>query len=69
MTDTKDCSDCSSDKRISHLQQGRRLEYFTIGWNLEEAGVAVGAWWFACRIALVGIGVDSLLTILRNRLW
>ena len=61
MTDAKDCSDCSSDKHISHLRHGRKLEYFTIGWNMVEAGVAVGAGRFAGSIALVGFGVDSLI--------
>lgn len=37
------------------------LEYFTIGWNMVEAAVAIGAGWFAGSIALVGFGVDSLI--------
>ncbi len=37
------------------------LEYFTVGWNVVEAGVAIGAGWFADSIALVGFGVDSLI--------
>ncbi len=61
MTDTKDCSDSHSAERIDHLRQGRRLEYFTIGWNMVEAGVSIGAGWFAGSIALVGFGVDSLI--------
>jgi divalent metal cation (Fe/Co/Zn/Cd) transporter len=43
------------------VRQGRRLEYFTIGWNMVEAGVAIGAGWLAGSIALVGFGVDSLI--------
>jgi len=43
------------------LKHGRKLEYFTIGWNVVEAGVAIGAGWFAGSIALVGFGVDSLI--------
>lgn len=61
MKDATDCSDCHSGERLGHLRQGRRLEYFTIGWNLVEAGVAVGAGWLAGSIALVGFGVDSLI--------
>jgi divalent metal cation (Fe/Co/Zn/Cd) transporter len=61
MTDTNNCPDCHSTERIGHLRQGRKLEYFTIGWNMVEAGVAVGAGWFAGSIALVGFGVDSLI--------
>jgi divalent metal cation (Fe/Co/Zn/Cd) transporter len=47
--------------RTDHLRRGRRLEYFTLGWNALEAGVAIGAGWLAGSIALVGFGVDSLI--------
>jgi divalent metal cation (Fe/Co/Zn/Cd) transporter len=47
--------------RAHHLKRGRRLEYFTLGWNMLEAGVAIGAGWLAGSIALVGFGVDSLI--------
>ena len=47
--------------RVHHLRRGRRLEYFTLGWNMVEAGVAIGAGWLASSIALVGFGVDSLI--------
>jgi divalent metal cation (Fe/Co/Zn/Cd) transporter len=61
MTDTDGCFHCSSAERTEHLRHGRKLEYFTIGWNMVEAGVAIGAGWFAGSIALVGFGVDSLI--------
>lgn len=61
MTDTDGCSHCSSVERREHLRHGRKLEYFTIGWNMVEAGVAIGAGWIAGSIALVGFGVDSLI--------
>lgn len=61
MNDTDECCHCSSVERMAHLQHGRRLEYFTIGWNIVEAAVAIGAGWFAGSIALVGFGVDSLI--------
>ena len=61
MTDTNGRSHCSSAERTEYLRQGRKLEYFTIGWNMVEAGVAIGAGWFAGSIALVGFGVDSLI--------
>jgi divalent metal cation (Fe/Co/Zn/Cd) transporter len=48
-------------ERASHLRAGRRLEYFTLGWNLTEAAVAIGAGLFAGSIALIGFGVDSLI--------
>ncbi|MCJ7545301.1 MAG: cation transporter [Deltaproteobacteria bacterium] len=52
---------CSTVDRAHHLKRGRRLEYFTLGWNMVEAGVAIGAGWLAGSIALVGFGVDSLI--------
>ena len=55
------CPSCANDSRAPHLRRGRRLEYFTLGWNLLEAVVAVGAGWLASSIALVGFGVDSLI--------
>ena len=51
----------SESFRIAQLRSGRRLEYFTLGWNLTEAAVAVGAGAFAGSIALVGFGIDSLI--------
>jgi divalent metal cation (Fe/Co/Zn/Cd) transporter len=47
--------------RARHLKRGRRLEYFTLGWNMLEAVIAIGAGWLAGSIALVGFGVDSLI--------
>jgi len=49
----------SDRKRL--LRQGRRLEYFTLGWNLVEALVAIGSGVVAGSTALVGFGVDSLI--------
>lgn len=50
------------DREHAHqLRAGRRLEYFTLGWNLTEAAVAMGAGLFAGSIALIGFGVDSLI--------
>jgi len=45
------------------LRRGLRLEYLTIGWNLIEAFVAVGAGIVAGSIALVGFGFDSLIEV------
>jgi len=55
------CAHSDSAERSEYLRHGRKLEYFTIGWNIVEAGVAVVAGWFAGSIALVGFGVDSLI--------
>src|SRR4029453_11207929 len=48
-------------ERANQLRAGRRLEYFTLGWNLTEAAVAIGAGSFAASIALIGFGIDSLI--------
>jgi divalent metal cation (Fe/Co/Zn/Cd) transporter len=45
----------------SAVGMGRRLEYFTLGWNLIEAAVAIGAGLRAGSIALIGFGLDSLV--------
>jgi divalent metal cation (Fe/Co/Zn/Cd) transporter len=50
-----------SGSRASDARAGRRLEYFTLGWNITEAFVAVGAGLVAGSIALVGFGIDSLI--------
>jgi len=42
---------------------GRRLEYFTIGWNSLEGLIAVGAGVVAGSISLVGFGVDSFIEV------
>jgi divalent metal cation (Fe/Co/Zn/Cd) transporter len=49
------------DLRASDTRQGRRLEYFTLGWNLTEALVGIGAGVIAGNIALIGFGVDSII--------
>lgn len=41
-----------------------RLEYFTVGWNVVEAGVALAAGSAASSIALIGFGLDSIIETL-----
>lgn len=48
-------------RRAVYIRRGRLLEYLTIGWNLLEALIAVGAGWLAGSTALVGFGFDSLV--------
>ena len=43
--------------------RGRRLEYFTIGWNGLEGLVAVGIGVIAGSISLVAFGVDSFIEV------
>jgi divalent metal cation (Fe/Co/Zn/Cd) transporter len=49
------------DLRANDTRMGRRLEYFTLGWNLTEAVVGIGAGVIAGSIALVGFGADSII--------
>ncbi len=46
---------------IAH--RGRRLEYFTIVWNLIEGIVAIVAGSTAGSISLVGFGIDSFIEV------
>ncbi len=43
------------------VRHGLRLEYMTLGWNLLEAAIAVGAGIVSGSIALIGFGVDSTI--------
>lgn len=50
-------------KNTFYLIRAVRLEYFTVGYNIIEAGVAVGAGIAAGSIALVGFGLDSIIEV------
>ena len=45
------------------VQRGRKLEYFTIGWNALEGLLAVVAGAIAGSISLVGFGIDSFIEV------
>jgi divalent metal cation (Fe/Co/Zn/Cd) transporter len=47
--------------RQSGLRTGLRLEIFTVGWNVLEAVVAIGAGMIAGSVALLGFGLDSVI--------
>ena len=51
-----------SDRR-RHAARGKRLEYFTIVWNVLEGLVAIAAGAAAGSISLVGFGVDSFIEV------
>src|SRR5262245_26461979 len=55
--------DVSTMPREALARRGKRLEYFTIGWNTLEGLVGIGAGVFAGSISLVGFGVDSLIEV------
>src|SRR5437667_12561480 len=50
-------------QRADLARRGRRLEYFTIGWNSLEGLIAVAAGVFAGSISLVGFGMDSFIEV------
>ena len=50
-------------ERPAVVRHGRRLEYFTIGWNGLEGLVAVVAGAIAGSISLVGFGLDSFIEV------
>jgi len=49
--------------RAAIVQRGRRLEYFTIVWNLLEGLIAVAAGALAGSISLLGFGMDSFIEV------
>jgi divalent metal cation (Fe/Co/Zn/Cd) transporter len=49
--------------RTEIAQRGKRLEYFTIGWNSFEGLVAIISGAMAGSISLVGFGVDSFIEV------
>lgn len=56
-------SESAVSDRLAVVQRGRRLEYFTVGWNAIEGMVAVVAGLIAGSIALVGFGLDSFIEV------
>ncbi|MGK2850311.1 MAG: cation diffusion facilitator family transporter [Candidatus Limnocylindrales bacterium] len=50
-----------ADLRPVNLKRGLQLEYLTVGWNVLEGIIAVGAGIAAGSIALIGFGVDSFV--------
>ena len=47
--------------RADLLRRGLHLEYLTVGWNIAEGVIAIGAGLGAGSIALIGFGVDSFV--------
>src|SRR5713226_9592170 len=50
-------------ERAIAVRYGRRLEYFTIGWNTIEGLVAVIAGAVAGSVSLIGFGIDSFIEV------
>lgn len=54
-------SEAAIAPRTSLLRRALGLEALTIGWNVLEAVIAIGAGWLAGSVALVGFGLDSVI--------
>jgi divalent metal cation (Fe/Co/Zn/Cd) transporter len=50
-------------RRVLH-RRAMWLEYFTVGWNVIEGVVAIGAGILAGSVALIGFGVDSSIEVI-----
>ena len=66
MNKAVECSSCPCVSREADTRSARRLEYFTLGWNVTEAAVAIFAGVIAGSIALVGFGADSVIESLSS---
>jgi divalent metal cation (Fe/Co/Zn/Cd) transporter len=53
-----------TSRRVTLQQRALRLEYFTIGWNVIEAVVAIGAGVAAGSVALIAFGADSGIEVI-----
>jgi divalent metal cation (Fe/Co/Zn/Cd) transporter len=49
--------------RMDLLRRGRRLQWFTIGWNSLEGLVSITAGAMSGSISLMGFGIDSLIEV------
>jgi cation diffusion facilitator family transporter len=54
----------SLERRQELHRRALRLEYFTVGWNVIEGVVAIGAGLLAGSVALIGFGVDSSIEVI-----
>jgi divalent metal cation (Fe/Co/Zn/Cd) transporter len=52
--------------RAPLVRRGLRLNYLTIGYNVVEAIVALGAGLVSSSVALVGFGLDSVIEVLAS---
>jgi divalent metal cation (Fe/Co/Zn/Cd) transporter len=52
------------ERRVALHRRALWLEYFTIGWNVVEAVVAIGAGIIAGSVALIGFGADSAIEVI-----
>ncbi|MGH2683388.1 MAG: cation diffusion facilitator family transporter [Actinomycetota bacterium] len=58
---TPELPDSSVGQRAPLLRRALGLEYLTVGWNVVEGVIAVGAALLAGSVALLGFGIDSFV--------
>ncbi len=54
----------TAGRRVILHRRALQLEYFTVGWNVIEAGVAIVAGIVAGSVALIGFGFDSAIEVI-----
>jgi divalent metal cation (Fe/Co/Zn/Cd) transporter len=54
----------SAERRVSLHRRALWLEYSTVGWNIVEAVVVIGARVIAGSVALIGFGADSAIEVI-----
>jgi cation diffusion facilitator family transporter len=54
----------TAEQRVQLHRRALRLEYFTVGWNIIEAVVAIAAGIVAGSVALIGFGFDSAIEVI-----
>src|SRR4030095_3126786 len=54
----------STERRVALHRRALWLEYFTVGWHVVEAVVALAAGVIAGSVALIGFGADSGIEVI-----
>jgi divalent metal cation (Fe/Co/Zn/Cd) transporter len=52
---------CPKTSNATFVRRARKLEFYTLAWNLVEAAVAIGSGAVADSAALIAFGIDSLI--------
>lgn len=63
MPEDRTSDQLNRESGVDLRKRGLLLEYLTIGWNVVEAVVAIGAGLAASSIALIGFGFDSTIEV------
>jgi divalent metal cation (Fe/Co/Zn/Cd) transporter len=55
-----------AERRVVLHDRALWVEYFTVGWNVVEGVVAIGAGVVAGSVALIGFGADSAIEVISS---